>query len=199
MMPASTSSDLLPEYRRARPIPLPPGAFDVLRARMIQLREFWLQLGLQMRLTCEQCGKEGTLDEHDYSGKKLKVRCPYCSHDFIFSVPPDETVDTVAEGESIPRSPFPLADPLVPQANARADEAAIREAKRIARLIISEIKLYNHERIERAQSKREVLELLKTDLTRGKQHYASRVAAKLPSGPDYFSESINEILLAGKN
>jgi hypothetical protein len=79
------------------------------------------------------------------------------------------------------------------------DEGLIQEAKRIARLIISEIKLYNQEKIAKARSKREVLELLRNDLIKGKQHYNTRIASKLPMGPDYFMESVKDILLTGKN
>ena len=83
--------------------------------------------------------------------------------------------------------------------SAVVDDGLIQEAKRIARLIISEIKLYNQEKIAKARNKREVLELLRNDLIRGKQHYNTRIASKLPMGPDYFMESVKDILLTGKN
>ncbi|HSE41693.1 MAG TPA: hypothetical protein VLH08_13100 [Acidobacteriota bacterium] len=90
-----------------------------------------------------------------------------------------------------------LLQPEVQQ--AEVDDGLIQEAKRIARLIISEIKLYNQEKIAKARNKREVLELLRNDLIRGKQHYNTRIASKLPMGPDYFMESVKDILLTGKN
>jgi hypothetical protein len=94
----------------------------------------------------------------------------------------------------------PLASPQnVVVQQAEVDDGLIQEAKRIARLIISEIKLYNQEKIAKARNKREVLELLRNDLIRGKQHYNTRIASKLPMGPDYFMESVKDILLTGKN
>ena len=145
-----------------------------------------------MVLICEQCGKKGTVDEHSYSRRRLRLRCPHCLHEFIFAVP--------GNGNG-------AVSMLVQEASAGAEvspdeenvEGIILEAKRIARLIISEIKLYNQEKLERAETKREVLELLKSDLLRGKEHYNSRIAARLPMGPDYFMETVREILLAGKN
>ena len=108
----------------------------------------------------------------------------------------------------VPNPPVPAAEveqpvveaptPAAPEA-VEVDEALVHEAKRIARLIISEIKLYNQDKIVRARNKREVLELLKHDLIKGKQHYNTRIASKLPTGPDFFMETVKEILLAGKS
>jgi hypothetical protein len=93
--------------------------------------------------------------------------------------------------------PPPLPAPPAPA--TEASEALINEAKRIARLVISEIKLYNQDKIAKAKTRREVLDLLKNDLIKGKQHYNTRIASKLPVGPDYFMETVKDILLAGKH
>lgn len=167
-----------------------------------------------MILHCEHCGKRGTLDEEAYSGKKIRLKCPYCSADFIYSVHLNGNLtaenvphDILAQpstsdsepGHEEPAGGLSSATVSIEQAPASVgDEALVIEAKRIARLIISEIKLYNQEKIARARNKREVLELLKNDLIKGKQHYNSRIASKLPIGPDYFMESVKEILLSGK-
>jgi hypothetical protein len=165
-----------------------------------------------MVLACERCGKKGTLDEQPYWGKRLRLRCPYCSGEFIHSVPMNgnghmaegsTTVFAGVGGDMTISDPSSRLEPTpsvtqVPEAR-EGDDVLIQEAKRIARLIISEIKLYNQEKIANAKSKREVLELLKNDLIKGKQHYNTRIASKLPMGPDYFMESVKDILLTGKN
>jgi DNA-directed RNA polymerase subunit RPC12/RpoP len=143
-----------------------------------------------MFLFCEKCGRKGSLEEASYTGKRLRLRCPYCSNEFLYVLP--RNGDRPIEPEAVVREQ---------QAAAVSDEteAAVFEAKRIARLIITEIKLYNQEKIERAESQKEVLELLKNDLRRGKEHYDSRIASRLPLNPDYFMDSVREILLAGKD
>jgi DNA-directed RNA polymerase subunit RPC12/RpoP len=147
-----------------------------------------------MTIVCQQCGRTGSIDEQIYAGKRLKLRCPYCSHEFIFTLPGNGAGIIKASDQAATDANAPLAT-----VDPEAAEALILEAKRIARLIISEIKLYNQDKIERAGSKREVLEMLKMDLLRGKEHYNSRIAARLPLGPDYFNETVKEILLAGKS
>jgi hypothetical protein len=167
-----------------------------------------------MIIHCEHCGKRGTLDEEAYSGKKVRLKCPYCSADFVYTVylngnltaenvsneilARPSTADSASAQEE-PAGGLSSATVSIQEPPASVgDEALVIEAKRIARLIISEIKLYNQEKISRARNKREVLELLKNDLIKGKQHYNSRIASKLPIGPDYFMESVKEILLSGK-
>ena len=147
-----------------------------------------------MTIVCQQCSQTGTIDEHAYAGKRIKLRCPYCSHEFVFALPENGTGVL-----KHPDRPGAAAVQEMSPADQEAAETLILEAKRIARLIISEIKLYNQDKIEKAGSKKEVLEMLRMDLTRGKQHYNSRIAARLPIGPDYFNETVKEILLAGKS
>ena len=143
-----------------------------------------------MFLSCEKCGRKGSLDEASYPGKTLRLKCPYCSYEFLYVLP--RNGETPGEPETVIQE--------VPAASVSPEtEAAVFEAKRIARLIITEIKLYNQEKIEKAESQKEVLDLLKHDLRRGKEHYDSRVASRLPIGPDYFMDSVREILLAGKD
>ena len=136
-----------------------------------------------MTISCERCGREGTLDQQSYTRKRLRLRCPYCAHEFVFS--------GLVSGNGSGTGAVSLQE-------QEEMEAAVFEARRIAKLIISEIKLYNQEKLEKTESKKDVLELLKQDLTRGRDHYNSRVASRLPAGTDYFMDTVKEILLAGK-
>lgn len=160
-----------------------------------------------MVIQCGECGKKGTLDEQSYLGKRVRLRCPYCSREFFYTVAENGN-SFVPTGIGASRSDVDvllyelLPSPRFEEALAipqDSREGAVFEAKRIARLIITEIKLYNQDKIERVQSKKEVIDMLKHDLIKGKQHYNTRIASKLPAEPDYFVESVKEILLAGKD
>jgi hypothetical protein len=143
-----------------------------------------------MVIICQQCSRTGTIDEYVYAGKRVRLRCPYCSHEFVFSLP-----EQGSAGREDPEQRHYEGAPL----DNEASQSLILEARRIARLIISEIKLYNQDKIEKVESKEEILEILKMDLTRGKEHYFNRIAGRLPLAPDYFNETVDEILLAGKS
>lgn len=143
-----------------------------------------------MVIVCQQCSRTGTIDEYVYAGKRVRLRCPYCSHEFVFSLPEHAPADR----EQLEHRDLPGA-----VLDMEGAQGLILEARRIARLIISEIKLYNQDKIEKLESREEVLKTLKMDLMRGKEHYNSRIAGRLPIVPDYFNETVDEILLAGKS
>ena len=157
-----------------------------------------------MIIVCEHCKKKGLLDDHPYLGKRLRLKCPYCTQIFVFKVPlngDDLTSAVVDEGTEPEVSPGQeiLSSPADVLASNGASEEVISEAKRIARLIVSEIKLYNQDKISRANSKKEIMDLLRMDLMKGKEHYDGRIASRLSGGPDYFMDPVKEILLAGKD
>jgi hypothetical protein len=156
-----------------------------------------------MIIVCEHCGKKGLLDDHPYLGKRLRLKCPYCTQIFVYKVPlngdglTSADVDDGTEPEVSPGQE--MLSSAADVASNGASEEVISEAKRIARLIVSEIKLYNQDKISRANSKKEIMDLLKMDLMKGKEHYDGRIASRLSGGPDYFMDSVKEILLAGKD
>jgi hypothetical protein len=157
-----------------------------------------------MIIVCERCEKKGLLDGHPYLGKRLRLKCPYCTETFVFTVPlnGDDLASAVVEEGSEPllsRGYETVSSPADATPVSEASEEVISEAKRIARLIVSEIKLYNQDKISKASSKKEIMELLRMDLMKGKEHYNGRIASRLSGGPDYFMDTVKEILLAGKD
>ena len=159
---------------------------------------------VEMIIVCEHCEKKGLLNGHPYAGKRLRLRCPYCTQTFVFAVPlngddlASAAVEEVSE-HGLNSSDQELSSPVDATPATRVSEEVISEAKRIARLIVSEIKLYNQEKISKVNSKKEVMDLLRMDLMKGKEHYDGRIASRLSGGPDYFMDTVNEILLAGKD
>src|SRR5262245_39136709 len=114
-----------------------------------------------MIIVCEHCKKKGLVDDHPYLGYRLRSKCPYCKQIFVYKVAlngDDLTSAVVDEGTEPEVSPGQeiLSPPADVLASNGASEEVISEAKRIARLIVSEIKLYNQDKISRANSKKEI-------------------------------------------
>ena len=59
------------------------------------------------------------------------------------------------------------------------------QAKRLARAILSDVALYNKEKLESGIKNDTVFEVLKEELEEGRQHFVSRVAANLASSNIY--------------
>ncbi len=80
---------------------------------------------------------------------------------------------------------------------AFGNEAQHEEARRLARLLVSEIKLYNEEQVEEGRRNRDVYERLREDIDRSRQMYEERVDQQILRSTDYFYQELVRILAAG--
>ncbi|HEX4496022.1 MAG TPA: hypothetical protein VIE43_10185 [Thermoanaerobaculia bacterium] len=71
------------------------------------------------------------------------------------------------------------------------------EARRLARLLVSEIKLYNEEQVEEGRRNRDIYERLREDIDRSRQMYDERVDPQILRSTDYFYQELVRILAAG--
>ena len=78
-----------------------------------------------------------------------------------------------------------------------SDESTHEEARRLARLLVSEIKLYNEEQVEEGRRNRDIYERLKEDIDRSRQMYDERVDPRILRSTDYFYQELVRILAAG--
>jgi hypothetical protein len=73
------------------------------------------------------------------------------------------------------------------------------QAKRLARAILSDVAIYNREKVEAGIKNDNLFDILTDELEEGRQHYNSRVAPGL-SGVNFFDLAIVDVLVkrAGK-
>jgi len=81
---------------------------------------------------------------------------------------------------------------------AESPQRALEDAKRLARLLISEIKLYNEKKVEEGRVARDLYERLKDDIERSRQVYDERVAESIRKGSNFFHDELVRILADGK-
>ena len=77
------------------------------------------------------------------------------------------------------------------------DEGLHEEARRLARLLVSEIKLYNEEQVEDGRRSRDLYERLREDIDRSRQMYEERVEERIRNTTDYFYQALVSILAGG--
>ncbi|HTN44022.1 MAG TPA: response regulator [Nitrospiria bacterium] len=104
--------------------------------------------------------------------------------------------DMLEEGRKAVPGPSPAPDLNKTQAMPRTvgNQAAHDAAKRLARIIISDIALYNQRAIEDGIRNGTVYELLRDEIEEGKKLYESRVPAEISSSTDYYREAIDEFI-----
>jgi hypothetical protein len=115
----------------------------------------------------------------------------------VIEAPPEEPPP-----EELPETPPPIrpieppAEPAEPVVSSE-DDARQEEARRFARLLVSEIKLYNEDEVERGRVERDLGERLKDDIERSREMYEKRIPAEVRSGRDYFQDELVRILADG--
>jgi hypothetical protein len=121
--------------------------------------------------------------------------------------------DTTAEGE--PPQPALSGQHVAPLGGARsygraADVAELpievasdderrlhNDARRFARLLVSEIKLYNKEKVEEGRTGGNLYERLREDIDRSRQMYDKRVSPPVAARYDYFHQELVNTLAEG--
>lgn len=89
-------------------------------------------------------------------------------------------------------APAPAGPSLSPE-----EQKAHDDAKRFARLVVSEIKLYNEAKVNEGRKNKDIYERLKEDIERGRHMYHERVAAPVRESTNYFYDELVRILAGG--
>ncbi len=86
----------------------------------------------------------------------------------------------------------PAAPALSPE-----ETKAHEDAKRFARLIVSEIKLYNEAKVTEGRKAKDLHSRLKEDIERGRQMYHDRISPGLRNNTNYFHDELVRLLAGG--
>ena len=73
------------------------------------------------------------------------------------------------------------------------------QAKRLARAIVSDVAIYNHDKVEQGIKNDNIFEVLHDQLTEGREHFQSRVSKEIASS-NIFDIAVVDVLIkrAGK-
>jgi hypothetical protein len=92
---------------------------------------------------------------------------------------------------NITRANAPNAGPAV------GDSKKHDEARRFARLLVSEIKLYNEPKVDAGRKNKDLYERLKEDIDRSRQMYDERIPDDVRKSSNYFYDELVRILADG--
>jgi hypothetical protein len=102
--------------------------------------------------------------------------------------------DAAAPAPAPATAPRRLAGPL---ARAEGDERR-EEARRFAKLLVSEIKLYNERAVQEGREKGNLYERLREDIDRSRQMYDERIPEDVRSSSNFFYEELVRTLADGR-
>ncbi|MCL1598561.1 MAG: hypothetical protein M3094_05220 [Actinomycetia bacterium] len=114
-------------------------------------------------------------------------------------VPPSVVnMETEAPPPVRPIEPPVTHPPVSPAPGTTAeDEARHEEARRFARLLVSEIKLYNEDEVDRGRVEKDLTVRLKEDIERSREMFEKRIPEEVRTGHNYFDDELVRILADG--
>ncbi len=114
----------------------------------------------------------------------------------VFTVAPLPPRDAAPPAQ--PPPPVSVAAPSAPPKPTTDEEAkAHNDARRFARLLVSEIKLYNEAKVTEGRINRDLYDRLKEDIDRSRQMYDKRVNPIVAAKFDYFYDELVSSLAEG--
>jgi len=101
----------------------------------------------------------------------------------------------IPESFSLDASIFQREECDIPRVN-EDDPEAVEKARRFARIIVSDIALYNQEAVAEGIRNGTFYELLKTDVDEGRELYEKRVPPAIKTRKDYYQEAFDNFIRA---
>jgi hypothetical protein len=97
--------------------------------------------------------------------------------------------------EDAPPAAEPVPAPSVPAAEPAAPEDELhRKAKRFAKLLVDEIKLYNQAKVAEGRQNRDLYSRLREDIEKSRATYDKRYSETPAAAANYFSQELVRIL-----
>ncbi len=110
--------------------------------------------------------------------------------------PPIEVPPPGAVAESAPPPPPPPPAGFDPSLLSEAEQKVHKDAKRFAKLLVSEIELYNKTKVADGRKNRDLYKRLQSDIDRSRQTFEKRFGKALNKQVDYFHDELVKTLAA---
>ena len=169
-----------------------------------------------MIIQCQGCAAKYFLPEDKTPPDPIRVRCPKCQAVFTL-VPKHEAVPVgvAVESPALSESPASVAAEAMPRldvatpAEEALPEAAPRKkrkgkptkedrAKRLARVLVSDILWYNRDKRDQALQEGTLMSALSDEIKKSWELYKDKVGSEVADSTNFFKEALNEILADGQ-
>ena len=92
---------------------------------------------------------------------------------------------------------YGVTEPELPIEVGEEERRLHNDARRFARLLVSEIKLYNENKVKEGRSNADLYDRLREDIDRSRQMYDKRVSPPVAARHDYFHQELVNLLAEG--
>ncbi|PIE02206.1 MAG: hypothetical protein CSA81_08190 [Acidobacteria bacterium] len=155
---------------------------------------------LKYKVPAEPASQKRSVPGPDQITEKIRDEIPVQQKSEPASEPHAES-----EEDRVPGKPqTEMLKPPIERAGNKAialpsadDTPEVKKAKRVARVLISDLILYNQDKVNEGRNTGNLYNLLKEDIDRSYDHYQGRVKELVPEEPNYFKEELVRCLAEG--
>jgi len=118
-----------------------------------------------------------------------KLKCSKC--EFLFVVSEQDILNSNSDSEKVSRmeTNSEAAKPGVDE-----EEKWIAEARRLAEVIVSDIQLYNKDKISQCKTDEDLVLALSMELKKGREYYMEKVHPNIKYPNRYYAEAVRKFL-----
>lgn len=177
-----------------------------------------------MNIACPECDRVYRIDPDRVPEDGARTRCAECGVPFLVVTEPDALrPGVVVAGSPVTASPTPAPSPppapAPPPPTARPEpqrpsppapgveapkvpvfgpQDPQTRARRLARALISDIKVYNRDRWEQSRSAGTLRKDFREEIVKSWEEYVEQVGDGMAKQTPYFRDALNDILAAGE-
>lgn len=135
-----------------------------------------------MIVSCPKCSKKYRIPDEKIGNKAKRIRCRKCGETILIN----------------PAVPAVQKKSVEPNDTITRDDTYTR-ARRLARVLASDMLIYNRELVDQARKSGDLQEVMAAEIKRSWDLWNSRFPKEIVEGTDLFREALNEILAGGED
>jgi predicted Zn finger-like uncharacterized protein len=146
-----------------------------------------------LKIICPRCEATYNLDSLKIKVDISKLKCTKC--DFSFVVTSDDVIDDLPEKKEVPlKNSSSVQTKIETSSEPKEDDKWIVEAIRLAEVIVSDIHIYNKDKVTNCKTDEELVLTLGAELKRGRKFYMEKINPKLINPNKYYAEAVRKFL-----
>jgi predicted Zn finger-like uncharacterized protein len=127
-----------------------------------------------LKISCPNCNAQYKVKDDSVDIGITKLKCKKCEFKFIIT-----QKNIILE---------------VVQPSSQDEEKWIEEANRLAKVIVSDVRIYNKDKINNCKTDEELVFALGPELKKGREYYLSKINPKLKNPNMYYAEAVRKFL-----
>jgi len=162
-----------------------------------------------MIIQCESCASRYFLPDSRIPRKSVRVSCPKChavfrlaAHEKLFAASAagviPSGVGSARTAAAIDETPAVTGGHRPAGSRATGGRSADDRARRLARVLVSDILCYHQEKRDQALLDGNLMTALGDEIKKSWELYKQKVGPELANSTDYFKQALNEILADGQ-